>query len=545
MNVNRFEELLLESNYNREETQFLIDGFRNGFDIGYRGKIRGVQRTAPNLKIRVGSHIQLWNKVMKEVKLKRYAGPFRNPPYKDFIQSPIGLVPKDGGRDTRLIFHLSYPRSGSSINSETPDHMCSVNYADFTDAIRRCLEEIAAHGACVVAKSDMKSAFRNLGIKKEQWCLLLMAAKSPLDGKIYYFVDKCLPFGSSISCSHFSRFSDSVAHLTTYRTGKKPVNYLDDFLFVAFLKSWCDQQVSAFLNICTEINFPVSLEKTFWSTTSLTFLGLLIHTVGQYVGIPVDKVRRAQELIGAMIGKRKVTVKELQKLCGFLNFLCNCIVPGRAFLRRFYNYFSSSMKPYHHVRVNADMKADLNTWQVFLNEPTVFCRPFLDYSHVISAEELFWYTDASGRIGYGGVRNENWFSQAWSKEFLIRCKPSIQYLELFAVCVSILLWSCDYSNKRIRLFCDNGSVVNMLRTSSSGCKNCMKLIRLIVLECLTWNVRIFLRHVKTEDNFFADALSRGQMSRFWRKAAEKGRTFDKYPENIPDILSNIESSWIF
>ena len=47
---------------------------------------------------------------MKEVKLGRYAGPFPTIPYEeDFIQSPIGLVPKDQGCDTRLIFHLSYP----------------------------------------------------------------------------------------------------------------------------------------------------------------------------------------------------------------------------------------------------------------------------------------------------------------------------------------------------------------------------------------------------------------------------------------------------
>ena len=46
--------------------------------------------TAPNLKLTVGNETILWNKVMKEVKAKRYAGPFTE----DFIQSPIGLVPK-------------------------------------------------------------------------------------------------------------------------------------------------------------------------------------------------------------------------------------------------------------------------------------------------------------------------------------------------------------------------------------------------------------------------------------------------------------------
>ena len=47
---------------------------------------------------------------MKEIAEKRMAGPFEDIPFEHFIQSPIGLVPKDGGKKTRLIFHLSYPR---------------------------------------------------------------------------------------------------------------------------------------------------------------------------------------------------------------------------------------------------------------------------------------------------------------------------------------------------------------------------------------------------------------------------------------------------
>ena len=103
------ENLLKNAQYKPDEIEFLVDGFKNGFDLGYRGD-DNVQITSENLKFRVGDETELWNKVMKEVKLKRYAGPFKTIPYNNFIQSPIGLVPKDGGKSTRLIFHLSYPR---------------------------------------------------------------------------------------------------------------------------------------------------------------------------------------------------------------------------------------------------------------------------------------------------------------------------------------------------------------------------------------------------------------------------------------------------
>ena len=47
------------------------------------------------------------------------------------------------------------------------------------------------------------------------------------------------------------------------RTGKQTINYLDDYLFMALLKWMCDFQVQVFLDLCNEVNFPVSLDKTF------------------------------------------------------------------------------------------------------------------------------------------------------------------------------------------------------------------------------------------------------------------------------------------
>ena len=85
-----------------------MSGFCDRFDIRYRGDTK-VQLESRNLKLRgVGNETILWNKVMKEVEAKRVAGLFKEIPYKYYIQSPIGLVEKDGGSDCRLIFHLSH-----------------------------------------------------------------------------------------------------------------------------------------------------------------------------------------------------------------------------------------------------------------------------------------------------------------------------------------------------------------------------------------------------------------------------------------------------
>ena len=54
-----------------------------------------------------------------------------------------------------------------------------------------------------------------------------MKARDPISKRWFLFVDKCLPFGSSASCKIFQDFSDCLAHLVQFRTGKrkKVTNY--------------------------------------------------------------------------------------------------------------------------------------------------------------------------------------------------------------------------------------------------------------------------------------------------------------------------------
>ena len=257
--MKKYSKLLHDSGFSKQfpqKAEELIQGFTNGFDMGYRGP-KKVQRRSPNLKFRIGDETDLWNKVMKEVKLLRYAGPYAEIPYRYYIQSPIGLVPKDGGKDTRLIFHLSYPRNGrkESVNSNIDPDECKVKYPDFSDAIKLCIE----YGKyCHLSRSDMRSAFRNLATLRIQWCYLVMKARSPINKNWYYFVDKCLSFGGSKSCRIFQDFSDSIAHIVRWRLNLRRgvPNYLDDFLFIELLKQACNRQMETFLQICKTINFP-------------------------------------------------------------------------------------------------------------------------------------------------------------------------------------------------------------------------------------------------------------------------------------------------
>ena len=202
------------------------------------------------------------------------------------------------------------------------------------------------------------------------------------------FHDKCLPFGASISCAFFQAFPDALTHITEYllELDKELTNCLDDFLFNSLWKDVCDSMMTQFLALCRRINCPVSEEKTEWSSVIMVFLGTLLDGERHCLCIPEDKRQKALNQIRYIKSSRTVTIKEVQKLTGLLNFLNRAIVPRRVFTRRMYakiettNAQGRKLKSHHHVTVDKEFKKDMHIWELFLEQAgaSALCRLFLD-----------------------------------------------------------------------------------------------------------------------------------------------------------------------
>ena len=95
------------------------------------------------------------------------------------------------------------------------------------------------------------------------------------------------------------------------------------------------------------------------------------------------------------------------------------------------------------------------------------------------ADEIDFYTDASGaaKLGFGCYYNKHWTYGMWEDSFISNCKPSIEFLELYVVAIAIQLWESYLQNKRVVVFFDNKSVVDMINNTVSSCEKCMKLIQ--------------------------------------------------------------------
>ena len=510
--------------------KFLLEGFTQGFRIHFEGD----RELVYDMDNHMGSGTQdsesiMWEKIMKEVRLGRVAGPFEEPPLPNFRVSPLGVVPK-GDSDFRMIFDLSLPK-GVSVNDGIPKEAKTVQYTDYLTLVRAV--DILGQGT-YMAKTDLKSAFRQIPIHPDDRHLLGMRVKG------FYFVDKVLPFGLATSCRIFESFT-SVLNLIMQARIPPEVYlgyYIDDYMHFSPVYQKCLESLAVFESTCLEVGFPVAPEKTEGPSTQIVLLGIGVDSVRRELFIPTAKRDKAAELIVGVLVRKKVWAKTLQRLAGILNFLLRAVYPGRPFLRRLYDTIGEKYGRFN-LPVNSDLRLDLKVWQEFLTAE--FTRvSFLDLNKSTS-QTLEWFTDAAGsaELGLGAVFGSRWMSLAWSEcDFDQTRTPSIAYLELAAVVVSVWTWGELIKNSRVQLWCDNMSVVQVVNTLTSKDRDVMDLLRMLVRKLLELNIKVSMRHVPGVENIKADMLSRLQEQKFRERFGQEMDVNQDRPNSRIWPLSN-------
>lgn len=503
--------------YDINEVTFLMDGFSRGFSV-YCEKV-AVNQNCNNLRSTVEHKDIVFEKICKELLAHRFAGPFLMPPFTNFNISPLGLCPKKEPNKFRLIHHLSYP-AGDSVNDFISKEFTSVRYTQISDAIAGIMKlERCSH----LCKTDISNAYRNLPLKPEDYHLFGFKWND-----LYYY-DKCLPMGCASSCQIFERFSSSLHWVgQSYMPKGMIFHILDDFLIVAQSAATCANYLHKFLSVCSEIGIPMAPEKTVGPVTCLTFLGIELDTVKQEARLPKDKLEKCLGIICDFLKRKKVTLQELQSLCGLLNFACSVIVAGKAFLRRLFELTRGLRKPHHRVKLTRGCKDDLIVWKTFLENFNGKCF-FLD-DRLISADMLQLYTDASGGYGYGAVFKHHWFYGQWDENWF---HNNITVKELYPIVLSVELWGHEMSNRSLCFNCDNDALVHVLNKHTSTEPNVMFLVRKLVLLALKFNIVCKAQHLPGKSNILSDALSRLQISKFKSLMPNA----DPIPAEVPHLPS--------
>jgi hypothetical protein len=473
-------------------------------------------------------------------------------------------VKKEAGGKFRILRDCSSPE-GTSVNDHSDAmHFEMMGLRDARDRMRP---------GWYMAKVDIKAAYRTVGVRPDQWGLLGMKYTPRGGAQTRYFIDTRLPFGACGSAEHFCRISTAVRAMMVARGYHDVIVYVDDFLILAPTKERCQEALDTLLQLLAQLGFTVSDKKTVLPTQELVFLGMLLRTNEDGKGkmsilVPEDKMRKAEERAAQAARGPNITLKQAQKLAGFLNHLCDVIFAARCFTRRITDAITQADRSGSKViAITKDIKMDLGFWVNFARKSNgkaaVMERPLM-LPGLLSTDASDW--------GMGGFLNGAYFSVRWEDMHKAQThrelrqlnnpelwpdrtnphKWDISYREQFAQWWAILLWGPKLGDMTLTWEQDNSVVVANMRRMGAKNPHHMKLIRQIYKLSAERNMRHEMLHVASAANFLADTASRGKMTEFlaarkqWmaENATLRERQWTRRAPEDPGLMEQRARQWM-
>ena len=161
--------------------------------------------------------------------------------------------------------------------------------------------------------------------------------------------------------------------------------YLDDFFIIGATYAECLEIFSCLIELLQQLGFQISWHKVVSLTQCLTFLGILVNTVGQTLELPEDKLVALQDLVQAFIHRSRASKRQLQSLAGKLSWACRVVYGARTFCRRILDVVTAIKSASARYRLSLEFYADLQWWANFLM--------FLMASSRFWIPNPLWYTD--------------------------------------------------------------------------------------------------------------------------------------------------------
>jgi hypothetical protein len=154
-----------------------------------------------------------------------FSGPYKVPPFKNYIVSPFGIAEHKYSKKKRLIVHLSAPHhieTHPSINELIDKNQCSLSYVSIDDAIKIISQKGQGFQMCKTDISDVLKVYYLPSIIHK--CVKWRDA--------YYYYTR-LSFRCRSSPKIFDQFSQAICWIAqnNYKI-ESILHLLDDFLTI-------------------------------------------------------------------------------------------------------------------------------------------------------------------------------------------------------------------------------------------------------------------------------------------------------------------------
>jgi len=414
---------------------------------------------------------------------------------------PLGAVPKsDGG--TRVIHDHSVP-VGLGVN----DNEVYVRYT--WDSLDSALRFLVPH--VFMARLDISAYYRHFMVHPAHWLLQGFV----WDGVPY--VDSRVQFGLRLAPELAHRFTMFIKRVLFANGLAAVVGVMDDYLLLHCDRRVCLVMLAVAAALLADLGFEVNFKpgKTVLPARSQKFVGVVINTARMTLSLPADKLQSLLADVSALLPRRTVSRKALQRVVGKMQWASRVVYGGRVFMRGCLDGLSSVRHPGHHVTLNRALRDDLAWWlsAAAAQNGRLSLAPSLPTFYV--------YTDAClSPAPSVGIFFDGGFASLALPAFPSLGLPVPESLddinpwECFAILVAVSLFAHCWRGGRVVFFCDNSATVSWLSSGAPRAQGPRAIVRALFALCVESHVRLVVQHIPGEQNVLADALSRRQWARF-------------------------------
>lgn len=432
-----------------------------------------------------------------------------SPPFQTLLAgmkvSPLLLAAKSNLPKMRVCTDMSYRKH--SLNNLVRKDECRVAFDSIISFAPYIVEKFAPDRELVIWKSDVQNAYRILPMCL-QWQLRQIVG---IDGR--YYVDRCANFGSSASpkiwCSVFSlvlwiaekslgiewknnlmdntsgvAYAHTMVKYTSHRIPKDQALFLLLFDTLAIPWEWKNQVHGFDLQV---IGFHLRPNKLIFTLTP-------------------EKKKALIDRIEEFVRKPASPLRDWQQLLGWCSWALNIFPLGRFALQSAWDKTGGKTKRNMNVPINKIIQSDLRWLAQALKQSDGI--QFLDASLWSTNQADIIFTADACPTGYGV-----WLPNSAEGFHGSLATPSrdIYWAKLYAVAHAIEL-GIARKLKKILICTDSRNVCNLFlahRPVEIVRDLFASIIKLIVIE----NVDVRVAHLPGAKNVFADALSRGNLSK--------------------------------
>ena len=440
----------MQSHPDLDFARYILEGIEHGFQIGV-GEAGQIVAAKKNMGSAASNPGVIEEYITNECAKGNILGPFPPSILSKVHINRFGAIPKrhQPGK-WRLITDLSFPE-GSSVNDMIDPAICTLSYITVDEVAKVA---IALGKGALIAKTDIKSAYRLVPIRPHDRRWLGMRWKDRV------YIDGMLPFGLRSAPKIFNALADAMEWIVAQEGVDWIYHYLDDFALLGPPNSPdCQRALDTLTQVFDSLGVPLAPEKREGPGTTITFLGIVIDTVRQELRLPQDKLERLVTTVTQWGSKKACTRRELESLIGTIQHACKVIPAGRPFLRRAITLLWGVKCQHHHIRLNKEIRSDLQWWKQF--------APHWNGASLIvhnNSKEFHVTSDASGSWGCGAWHDKSWFQLGWDRG----TEPlHIAAKEMIPLVIASAIWGQGWKGGRVIAHCDNAAVVSIINSRSS------------------------------------------------------------------------------